>query len=254
MRRGLGGHAHAAALRPAHGIDAAGGRNVHDVHPPAGRLGQGDVAAGHHVFGRGGHAGQPEHQRDQPLVHHAALGQLADFGVVEDRLVEHQAVFERPAHQLGIVDRRAVVAEGDGPGLDQLADFGQFLPFAVLADAGHDKDVAMIGPGGLVPDELDRGLAVDRRIGVRDAGDRGEAAGQRGRRAASGSSRLPRGPARAGGRACRSARGRRSAGGVDHFRRRVACRRRRRRCGRRRSRRWSRGPCFGWDRSRGRFG
>ena len=127
-----------------------------------------------------GMPGRPEDQRDQPLVHHAALGQLADFGVVQDRLVEHQAIFERPAHQLRIVDRRAVVAEGDGPGPDELADFGQFLAFAVLADAGHDEDVAMVGPGGLVLDEFDGGLAVDRRLGVGNAGDRGETAGQGG--------------------------------------------------------------------------
>ncbi len=99
--------------------------------------------------------------------------------MVEDRLVEHQAVFERPAHQLGVVDRSAVVAEGDGAGLHQLPDLGQFLPFAVLADAGHDEHVAIVGPGGLVLDELDRGLRVDRRLGVGNAGDRRESAGQR---------------------------------------------------------------------------
>ena len=92
-------------LRPAHGVDAVDRGDVHHVQPAAGGLGQGDVAAGHHVFGGGGNAGQAQHQRDQPLVHHAVLGQLADLGVVEHRLVEHQAVLEGPAHQLGVVNR-----------------------------------------------------------------------------------------------------------------------------------------------------
>ena len=157
-----------------------------------------------------GMPGRPQHQRDQPFVHHAVLGQLADLGVVEHRLVEHQAVLEGPPHQLGVVDRGAVVAEGDGAGLDQLADLGQFLAFAVLAHAGDDEDVAVAGLGGLVADELDGALAVDGRIGVGDAGDRGEAAGQRRGRAGWRSSRPPRSPARGGGRACRSGPGRRS--------------------------------------------
>ena len=79
--------------------------------------------------------------------------------MVQDRLVEHQAVFEGPPHQLGVVDRGAVVAEGHRAGLDQLADFGQLLALAVLADAGDDEDVAVVGLGGLVADELDRALA-----------------------------------------------------------------------------------------------
>ena len=112
---------------------------MHHVQAAAGGLGQGDVAAGHHVFGGGGDARQAQHQRDQPFVHHAALGQLADLGVVEHRLVEHQAIFEGPPHQLGVVDRGAVVAEGDRPGLDQLADLGQLLSLAVLADAGRRR-------------------------------------------------------------------------------------------------------------------
>ena len=132
---------------------------MHDMQPAAGGFGQGDIAAGHHVFGHGRHAGQPENQRDQPFVHHAALGQFADFGVIEDRLIEHLAIFERPPHQLGIVDRGAVVAEGHGAGLHQLADLGQFLPFAVLADAGHDVDIAVVCTGRLMLDEFDRGLA-----------------------------------------------------------------------------------------------
>ena len=61
--------------------------------------------AGHHVLGGGGHARQAEHQRNQALVHHAVLRQLADFGMIEDRLVEHQAILERPPHQFGVADR-----------------------------------------------------------------------------------------------------------------------------------------------------
>ncbi len=116
-------------------------------------------------------------------MHDAPLGQLAHLGVVEDRLVEHLAVFHGPPHQLGVVDGRAVVAEGHGAGLHELPQFGQLLPLAILAYAGHDVDVALIGAGGLVLNELDGGLGIDRWLGVGDAGDRGESARDGGGRA-----------------------------------------------------------------------
>jgi hypothetical protein len=113
-------------------------------------------------------------------VHHAAGGQLEDLLVGKEGLVEHPAVLEDPPHQLGVGDRGAVVAEGDRPGLDELADLGELLALAVLACAGDDEHVAGIGPRGLLMDELDRRLRVDRRLGVGDAGDAREPAGQGG--------------------------------------------------------------------------
>ena len=49
----------------------------------------------------GGHSGQAQDQRHPPLVHHAAARQLAGLGMAEDRLVEHQAIFERPPKHSG---------------------------------------------------------------------------------------------------------------------------------------------------------
>ena len=185
-----------------------------------------------------GMPGRPSTSDTSPSCITPPLGQLADLGMVEHRLVEHQAVLEGPAHQLGVVDRGAVVAEGHRPGLDQLADLGQFLPLAVLAHAGDDEDVAVAGLGGLVADELDRALAVDGRVGVGHAGDRGEAAGQRRGRARL--DRLVLLEARLAEVDVHvdQARGDDPARGVEHFRPAVGARRRRRRSGRRRSSRF----------------
>ena len=70
----------AAALGPAHQLDAAGARDVHDVDAPARGFGQQDVAGDHDILGHGRHAGQAQQQRDQPFVHDAAAGQLANLG------------------------------------------------------------------------------------------------------------------------------------------------------------------------------
>ena len=95
VRRGLGGHAHAAALRPAERMSTllAVETCMMCSRPPVAsasamsRLVITSSAAA-------GIPGQAEHQRGEPLVHHAVLRQLADLGVVQDRLVEHQAILE----------------------------------------------------------------------------------------------------------------------------------------------------------------
>ena len=70
-------------------------------------------------------------------------GQLEDLGVNEHGLVEHLAVFEGPPHDLGGVDRRAVVGERDRAALDEPAELGQFLPLAVLGHRADREDVAV---------------------------------------------------------------------------------------------------------------
>ncbi len=129
----------AAALALADQLDGAGGRDVLDVQPAAGDLGQADVAGDHDVLGRGGHAAEAQPHRLEPLVHHAADGQLGHLAVLHDHAVEHLGVLECPAHQRGRGDRRAVVGEGDRAAGDQLAELGQLLALAALADRA-DRD------------------------------------------------------------------------------------------------------------------
>ena len=90
------------------------------------------------------------------------------------------AYCERPPHQVGRGDRGTVVGERDGPARDQLAELGQLLALAPLADGADREDVGLPGALGLEDDELGGGLGVDRRDRVGHAGDRRHAAGQRG--------------------------------------------------------------------------
>ena len=96
VRAGLGRDADAAPLALADQLDRAGGRDVLDVEPAAGDLGQADVAGDHDVLGGGGHAAQAEPHRLEPLVHHAADGQLGHLAVLHDHPVEHLRVLRGP--------------------------------------------------------------------------------------------------------------------------------------------------------------
>ena len=76
------------------------------------------------------------------------------------------AYCERPAHQRGRGDRRPVVGEGDRAAGDELAELGQLLPLASLADGADGIDVGLPRPLGLEDDELGGRLGVDRRACV----------------------------------------------------------------------------------------
>ena len=58
---------------------------------------------------------------------HDAAGEGRVLAVVDDGPVEAARVLEGVAHQRGVGDGRAVVAEGDATGARQLAELGQEL-------------------------------------------------------------------------------------------------------------------------------
>ena len=188
VRARLGGDADPPPLAFANELDGACGRDVLDVEPAAGDLGEADVAGNHDVFGRGRHSGQAQLHRLEPLVHHAADGQLGHLAVLHDHAVKHLRVFERPPHQRGRGHRRAVVGESDRAARDKLAKLGEFFPLASLAHRADGIHMGLPRPLSLKHDELGGALRVDRGDGVGHAGDRGHAARERGLR--SGGDRL----------------------------------------------------------------
>ena len=110
---------------------------------------------------------------------------------------------------------RPVVGERDRAAGDELAELGQLLALAPLAHGPDRIDVGLPRPLGLEDDELGGPLAVDRRDGVGHAGDRGHARRRGPPRRRWRSSRLPRCPARAGGRGVDQAGADDQAAGVD---------------------------------------
>ena len=91
--------------------------------------------------------------------------------MAEDRLVEHQRVFHCTAYQFGIGNRRTVVGTSGGAGGKEDSEFGQFVSFAVLTDAAERIDAAVARTQRQLPNQFNRGLCVERRLGVGTAGD-----------------------------------------------------------------------------------
>ena len=111
---------------------------------------------------------------------HVAVGvERQLFHVVDDRTVDHGAVFERPAHQSGALHGRSVVAEGHGAAVGQVAQFGNLFPRTFLRHAGDGMHVHRRGRAAL-QDELDDVAGVNRRVRVGHAGDGRKSAGRGG--------------------------------------------------------------------------
>ena len=98
--------------------------------------------------------------------------------MTEYGFVEHPAIFEGAAHDLGADHRRAVVGKSHGAAFDQAPDLGQLLALASLGDGADGEDVGVAGAAGLKVDELGGRLTIESRLGVGHAGYRRDAAGQ----------------------------------------------------------------------------
>ena len=98
VRARLGRDADAAPLPLADQLDGARRRDVLDVQPAAGDLGQADVAGDHDVLGRRGHAARPEPHRLEPLVHHAAAVSSMTWQCCMTTRSNIFEYYERPPH------------------------------------------------------------------------------------------------------------------------------------------------------------
>ena len=168
------------ALRPgaAHQLDAAGGAEVGDVHVRAGLAGKGDVAGNHVLLGGARDALEAEAGRDPAFVHDAA-GELRVLAMVDDRQVEGGGVLEGVAHDAGVRDGVAVVAEADAACVRQLAHLRELLTGAALRHCADRQHAHEAGLPRSLHDVVDGAAIVHRRLGVGHGADGSEAAARR---------------------------------------------------------------------------
>ena len=147
-----------------------------------------EVALQNGGFGELGHAVQAEARRELALVHHAFADEVGILAVLDHERVEHAAVGERAAQDVGVRDALRPIGVGDGADLPEQAEFGHLLARKPLGQRRHRHDADEAAVPGAALHEVDRGRVVERRLGVRLADDGGDAAG--GRRLAGGAEGL----------------------------------------------------------------
>ena len=141
--------------------------------PLAGEFGQGDLPVDHDRLGCGGYTLQSEPGRNHPFVHDPA-GQGPVLAVADHHQAEIAGVLQRPAHQLAVLHRPAIIGHGDRTGRLQLAKLSQLVPLAAFAHRAHriDPHRRLFSPRA--DHRRHRGTVIHRR-GVGHAGNGGEA-------------------------------------------------------------------------------
>ena len=180
MRRRLRGHADAACLGAPDDLRGAPRAHVRHVHVPARQLREERVAGDHDRLGRVGNALHPEPRGGPALVHDAVPLEIGILGVLDDRHAQGAGQLERPAHDLRVPHRLSVVGDRDRARLDQLLDLGQGFAHLSAGHRGDGMDARVPALAGAPDHVFDPRAVVERRGGVRHAGDRGEAAPRRG--------------------------------------------------------------------------
>ena len=73
-------------------------------------------------------------------MHDPVAGEVGVLLVEGDRATAEPLVLQRPAHDSGVGDRQAVIAEADRAGLAQLGHLGQLLSTHVAGHGGEEAD------------------------------------------------------------------------------------------------------------------
>ncbi len=183
MRRNLGGDGLPVALGPADQFHAPGRADVLNVIAATDRSIQQQIAGDHELLGLGGNPGQAQLRRHDPRVHRPA-GQSRLLAMLHDAGIEHFGILQGLAHDRGVADAHAVVAQGDRPALKHRADLRQFLALSALGDRSDRKHIGQPHPLGLAQNEFDLPLVIQRRLGIGHAADGREPPRHRRRRAA----------------------------------------------------------------------
>ncbi len=126
-----------------------------------------------------GDAAQPQRRGVKAFVRHAVALERLLLAVLDDRQIEHAGVLERAPHQHRRRHRMPVVGQRDAAGLLQLGDVGELLALLAARDRADRIDAGQVRLGGLRQDVAGDAGVVVHRAGVRHAGHRGEAAGDR---------------------------------------------------------------------------
>ena len=193
MRGDLAGDRDPARLPRPHRPQRTAGADVGEMNRPSRERAQGHVAPGHDLLGRRRHAAQPQQRRRRALVGDPAVGEGGVLAVVDDRHAAHGGVLEGAPHQDRVGHGAPRVGDGNASGVAQLADGREPPPRPPLGHRPDRVDPREARLGRLREDEAGHAGLVVRGLGVGQAGDRGEAAGN-GRRDPRGDRLLVLGP------------------------------------------------------------
>ena len=131
-------------------------------------------------FSHRGYARQPQARRHLAIVRNAISRKRKVLGAQPDREAESTGVLECPPQHLRVVERNVRLRKGHAPGFGELGHLGQPLAGKLYRERTN-RVQARVGERLRPPSQhIDQARLVQRRIGIRRAGDAGDAAGDGG--------------------------------------------------------------------------
>ena len=126
-----------------------------------------------------GDAGQPESRRDLAVVRHAVLRKPGIFRAQPYRVSKRGRILQRAPQQLRVAQRHVALRKRDTTGLAELGHLGERLAPQLYRQRSQRIDARAGKRLGAPTQHVDESRLVERRIGVRRAGKRGNAARHR---------------------------------------------------------------------------
>ena len=183
MGRHLGSHIQAAGLCCGDHLDATRCRQMLDVVPGPGQLGEPQVSCDDDLLCLSRYGRHPEQRRHRSFVYLARGGEAGIDCMLGDHTASGGQVVHRLSHEAGVGNRIPIVGEHPDPGLPQLVEVGELFAVASHRHRSCWPHIYEAGRASTVDDEPCQMAGVDGRIGVRHRNDRGVTAGGGCRRA-----------------------------------------------------------------------
>ena len=138
------------------------------------------IVASAMVSANAGMPGRPRRVATSPSCAHAALREPGVFGAQPYRVAEGRGVLQRAPQHLRVGERRVRLGERDAAGVGELPHLGERLAGELHRERADRIDARARQRLGAPAQHVDQPRLVERRVGVRRAGEAGDAAGERG--------------------------------------------------------------------------
>ncbi len=179
MDRDVAGDRQARLFRRPHARDSVVRRQPRQMHVHAGRAHQLEDGLERDGLGAGRDRRQAQPRRHFAVVRDAAPGKMHILRPQPHAIAKGRRVLQRAQQHLRVGERRVRLRERDAAGLRELAHFGDRFALQTDGQRADGIDVRLIEQARAMLEHLDQARLVERRIGVRRAGQVGNAAGDR---------------------------------------------------------------------------
>ena len=177
VRRCFRGNLHAPSFCLPDNLHGAFGADMGNVQRRSRVLRQHNIAGNGYIFGDRRPSRYSENRGDSAFMHVAPVHQSLIFGMGNHQTIKHGRIFQSRFEQIGAGYMVSVIRNRHSSGQLHIANLRQFLSFQPFGQSADYTDAHDAFPAGPLTQPFHQDGAVNRRPGIRHAGDHCESAG-----------------------------------------------------------------------------